>query len=103
MDRVVMPQTLHRQHNVLRNHPPNTTVAGEITEADTIEPRKLGEMVEIINSHINETMAPITSNAKEARSRTINNTLITPGPLLIKYSQRKHSSSRIDMKGPRES
>ena len=87
----------------MHNHPPNTTVTGEITEAGTIEPRKLGGMAEITSSHIDEIMAPITSNAKEARSRTINNTLITPGPLLIKYLQRKHSSSRIDMKGPRES
>ena len=100
---MVIPQTPHRQHNVLHTHPVSTTVTGETTEADTIEPRKLGEMAEITNSPIDAIMVPTTSNAKEAHSRTINNTLITPGPLLIKYLQRKHLSSQIDIKGPRES
>ena len=103
MDRVVTPQTPHRQHNALHIHPLSITITGETTEADIIELRKLGEMAEIINSHIDVIMAPTTSNAKEAHSRTTNNTLITPGPLLTKYLQRKHLSSQIDMKGPRES
>ena len=103
MDLVVMSQTPRRQRNALHTHPLSITITGGTTEAGIIGPRKLGEMVEITSSQIDVTTAPTTNNAKEAHSRTSNNTPVTPGLLLIKYSRRKHSNNQIDIKGPRES
>ena len=103
MDPVVTSQTPRRQHNALHTHPPSITITGGTTVAGIIEPRKLGEMVEITSSQTDVITASTTNNAKEAHSRTTNNMPVMPGLLLIKYSRRKHSNNQIDMKGPRES
>ena len=103
MDPVVTPQTPRRQHNVLHTHLLSITIIGGTTVVDIIEPRKPGETVETTSSQTDVITVSTTNSAKEAHSRTSNNTPVTPGLLLIKYSRWKHSNNQIDMKGPRES